>query len=86
MHRSMLTVGLPHSADLSDAEKTDYIDAVRCLMTKPSITPPEVVPGARTRYDDFVATHMNLTQTIHLTGNFLTWHRYQKPRLLCCSV
>ncbi|KAK8022411.1 Di-copper centre-containing protein [Apiospora rasikravindrae] len=65
-----------NSADLSDAEKIDYIDAVRCLMTKPSITPPEVVPGARTRYDDFVATHMNLTRTIHMTGNFLTWHRY----------
>ncbi|KAK8091883.1 hypothetical protein PG997_002244 [Apiospora hydei] len=63
-------------ADLSDVEKTDYIDAVRCLMTKPSITPPELVPGARTRYDDFVATHMNLTRTIHMTGNFLSWHRY----------
>ncbi|KAK7960653.1 hypothetical protein PG996_011296 [Apiospora saccharicola] len=63
-------------ADLSDAEKTDYIDAVRCLMTKPSITPPEVVPGARTRYDDFVATHMNLTRSVHMTGNFLSWHRY----------
>lgn len=64
-----------HSSDLSDAEKLHYINAVRCLMTKPSITPPEVVPGARTRYDDFVATHMNLTQTIHMTGNFLSWHR-----------
>ncbi|KAK8117709.1 uncharacterized protein PG998_005990 [Apiospora kogelbergensis] len=63
-------------SDLSDAEKLHYINAVRCLMTKPSITPPEVVPGARTRYDDFVATHMNLTQTIHMTGNFLSWHRY----------
>ncbi|KAG7133880.1 Tyrosinase P like protein [Verticillium longisporum] len=34
------------------------------------------VPGARTRYDDFVAIHINQTLSIHGTGNFLTWHRY----------
>jgi hypothetical protein len=26
--------------------------------------------------DDFVATHINQTLTIHYTGNFLSWHRY----------
>jgi tyrosinase len=34
------------------------------------------VPGAKSRFDDFVATHINQTMTIHWTGNFLTWHRY----------
>lgn len=61
---------------MSDEEKLDYIQAVSCMMSKPSITPAEVVPGARSRYDDFVATHVNQTLTIHSTGNFLAWHRY----------
>jgi len=34
------------------------------------------VPGARSRFDDFVATHINQTLAIHYTGNFLAWHRY----------
>ncbi|KAG7104252.1 Tyrosinase P like protein [Verticillium longisporum] len=34
------------------------------------------VPGARTRYDDFVAIHINQTLSIHGTGNIVTWHRY----------
>lgn len=35
-----------------------------------------VAPGAKTRFDDFVATHINQTTTIHYTGKFLSWHRY----------
>lgn len=66
----------PFSSALTDREKLDYIEAVSCLMRKPSISPPEIVPGARSRYDDFVATHINQTLTIHMTGNFLSWHRY----------
>lgn len=34
------------------------------------------MPGAKSRFDDFVATHINQTMTIHWTGNFLSWHRY----------
>ncbi|KAM0720280.1 hypothetical protein Q7P37_004416 [Cladosporium fusiforme] len=60
---------------LSDAEKIAYTDAVQCLMEKPSIS-GELVPGARSRFDDFVGTHINQTMTIHATGNFLSWHRY----------
>lgn len=44
-------------------------------MDKPSITPLDKAPGARSRYDDFVVTHINQTLTIHGTGNFLVWHR-----------
>lgn len=36
---------------------------------------PEFALGARTRYDDFVAVHINNTRTIHATGNFLPYHR-----------
>ncbi|CAJ2507152.1 Uu.00g083380.m01.CDS01 [Anthostomella pinea] len=48
----------------SSNEKTDYISAMNCFMALPSIADTSFAPGARTRYDDFVA------------GNFLTWHRY----------
>ncbi|EME82556.1 uncharacterized protein MYCFIDRAFT_57308 [Pseudocercospora fijiensis CIRAD86] len=56
-------------------EKKAYIKAVKCLLEKPSIS-GHLVPGARSRYDDFLATHINQTLTIHGTGNFLSWHRY----------
>lgn len=49
---------------------------MKCLQSKPAKTPASVAPGAKTRYDDFVATHINQTLTIHYTGNFLSWHRY----------
>ncbi|KAK7744004.1 hypothetical protein SLS62_010365 [Diatrype stigma] len=61
---------------LIDEEKKAYIDAVKCLQSKPALTPASVAPGAKTRFDDFVATLINQTLTIHYTGNFLSWHRY----------
>lgn len=63
-------------SDLSGAHRIAYTNAVLCLQSKESITPPELVPGARSRYDYFFATHMNQTYIIHGTRNFLAWHRY----------
>ncbi|KAF2215550.1 hypothetical protein CERZMDRAFT_4869, partial [Cercospora zeae-maydis SCOH1-5] len=60
---------------LTAQEKRAYTDAVRCLMRKPSIS-GDLAPGARSRYDDFLGTHINHTLSIHGTGNFLSWHRY----------
>ena len=51
---------------LSDDEKIAYIDAVKCLMDKPSIA-GSAIPGARSRFDDFVGVHINQTLTIHAT-------------------
>ena len=53
--------------DFTTAEKKDYINSVLCLQSKKSIIPSSIVPGARSRYDDFVATHINQTLTIHGT-------------------
>ncbi|KAI0816745.1 hypothetical protein GGR55DRAFT_252087 [Xylaria sp. FL0064] len=61
---------------LSSKQRKEYIAAVKCLQAKPSTADPTFAPGARTRYDDFVAVHINQTLSIHGTGNFLTWHRY----------
>lgn len=57
-------------------EKKAYINSVLCLRELPSITPPDLAPGAKSRYDDFVVTHINQTQIIHYTGTFLAWHRH----------
>ncbi|PMD35222.1 Di-copper centre-containing protein, partial [Hyaloscypha variabilis F] len=59
-------------------ERQAYTDAVNCLMSKPSrifTTDPSIAPGARSRFDDFTAVHINNTLTIHATANFLSWHR-----------
>ncbi|KAK0377692.1 hypothetical protein CLIM01_04963 [Colletotrichum limetticola] len=61
---------------LNKVEKLDYINAVKCLQSRPARTPASESSGAKTRFDDFVATHINQTLTIHYTGNFLSWHRY----------
>ena len=51
----------------STPEKKAYIGSVLCLQQKPARTPSHLAPGARTRYDDFVATHINQTLQIHYT-------------------
>ncbi|KAH7320654.1 hypothetical protein B0I35DRAFT_198537 [Stachybotrys elegans] len=61
---------------ISKKERKEYIKAVKCLQSLPAKSNPSFAPGARTRYDDFVATHINQTLSIHGTANFLTWHRY----------
>ncbi|EHA46650.1 hypothetical protein MGG_10561 [Pyricularia oryzae 70-15] len=62
--------------DLPGAERKEYIAAVLCLSQRPSHYSPSVCPGCKSRYDDFVAVHMEFTPTIHGTGNFLSWHRH----------
>jgi tyrosinase len=57
-------------------ERADYVRSVKCLLTKPSKLPAGKYPGAKTRYDDFVVVHMNMTPSVHSTANFMHWHRY----------
>ena len=59
---------------MSRREKRDYIGAVQCLWKLPSVDPG--FSAAQNHFDDFVAVHMNQTNFIHGTANFLTWHRY----------
>jgi tyrosinase len=63
-------------ASLSRPERLDYIKAVQCLSKLPARTPAAIAAGAKSRYDDFVVTHIQQALNIHLTANFLSWHRY----------
>ncbi|KAL2165018.1 hypothetical protein VTH06DRAFT_314 [Thermothelomyces fergusii] len=70
---------------LSKAERLAYVNAVKCLQSKPARTPASVAPGARSRFDDFVVTHIQQTLDIHYSGVFQAWHRwfvYQYERAL----
>lgn len=57
-------------------EKLSYIKAVKCLQKLPARTPASVAAGAKSRYDDFIVTHIQQTLTAHYTGNFMAWHRW----------
>lgn len=57
-------------------EKTSYLKAVNCFLTKPALTPPFENSGVKSRYDDLVYTHISQTFSIHYVGHFLPWHRY----------
>ncbi|KAL1306307.1 hypothetical protein AAFC00_004390 [Neodothiora populina] len=60
--------------------RKSYTDAVMCLQN----TPPQVMtaaeapsyPGIKSRYDEYLATHINYTLQIHFTADFLAWHRF----------
>lgn len=45
---------------LANSDKLSYINAVKCLMGKPPQL-ASVFPGSKSRYDDFVALHINST-------------------------
>ncbi|KAF2822486.1 Di-copper centre-containing protein [Ophiobolus disseminans] len=57
-------------------EKLNYIDAIKCIHKKPALTPSAIASGAKSRYDDFIVTHVLQTWSVHATANFLPWHRY----------
>ncbi|OIW28973.1 Di-copper centre-containing protein [Coniochaeta ligniaria NRRL 30616] len=59
---------------LTSAEKRQYIAAVKCLQARPPRL-QEDFSGSRSRYDDFVASHISQTGYIHFNGFFHPWHR-----------
>ncbi|KAE8336756.1 hypothetical protein BDV24DRAFT_141215 [Aspergillus arachidicola] len=65
--------------ELTQEERQQFTDAVRCLQSIPTTLADDlrqIYPGVQTRYDEFLATHINLTSVIHMTADFLSWHRY----------
>ena len=66
----------PSRGALSKPERLAYINAVKCLQSKPAKTPAAVAAGAKSRFDDFNIPHIAQTLTVHFTANFLSFHRY----------
>lgn len=64
---------------LSKCERKAYTDAVLCFQKLPAKTPRSLVPGARSRYDDFLATHINQTLNIHYTVGRRALESFQDP-------
>ncbi|KAJ5721861.1 tyrosinase [Penicillium malachiteum] len=65
------------------SEKRSYIESVHCMTELPAIMPHHLAPGARSRFDDFVAVHINQSYHVHRDarnstphGLFFAWHRY----------
>ncbi len=63
-------------AQMPPEERKAYTDAIKCIASKPSQLDPTVYPAATNRYMDYAVTHVNRTSQVHLSGFFLTWHRY----------
>lgn len=59
--------------NFTQAEQQAYIAANQCMYTLPN---KGDAPGARSRWDDFTATHQRQALVIHNTGMFLAWHRW----------
>lgn len=60
---------------LTTPEKLNFVSAIKCVMSKPSLLNP-TVPAATNRFDDYAAVHINMTTSIHFNGIFLSWHRH----------
>lgn len=57
------------------ADRKAYTDAINCLWNQPSQLDQSVYPGAKNRYLDYAALHIERTLNVHLDGFFLVWHR-----------
>src|SRR6266498_1735862 len=58
-----------HRRALSNDEKKCYIDAVKCLQSRPAHSTSR--PASWTRFDEFQATHIELTVKIHFVVSVL---------------
>ncbi|KAK3305190.1 uncharacterized protein B0T15DRAFT_555122 [Chaetomium strumarium] len=61
---------------LTDDERRSFIASLHCINTLPAKTSPYHAPGARTRYDDYIITHIDATDFVHASGLFLPFHRH----------
>lgn len=61
-------------------QRKAFTDAITCLQsTKPRYLKAYETakyPGIKSRYDEYVATHINYTFNIHMTADFFAWHRF----------
>jgi uncharacterized protein (DUF2062 family) len=60
-----LTVLYRNRRTLSVQNRLKYLDALKCLMKKPPQSSENDIPGARSRYDDFLGTHIINADNVH---------------------
>lgn len=60
---------------MSNQDRKSFTDAITCLKQTPTSVDGNQYPGVKSRYDEYVATHINMTMQIHVTADFLAWHR-----------
>ncbi|KAM0694986.1 hypothetical protein Q7P36_005342 [Cladosporium allicinum] len=61
---------------MSNEDRKSFTDAIMCLKQTPASAEGSATgPGVLSRYDEYVATHINMTMNIHVTADFLAWHR-----------
>lgn len=63
-------------ADLTVAEREEYVAAIMCLTKLPPKAPKDKFPGALTRYDDFVAYHMTHAAELHDNYHLFPAHKH----------
>lgn len=59
---------------MTEDDKSSFISAIKCLLNIPSAG--SQYPGSQSRYEDLVSVHQQMTNDIHMVGQFLPWHRY----------
>ena len=62
--------------DMTIEQRTDFINATLCLMKIPGKAPKDQFPGAKTRFDDFMAYHMTNAGSLHDTLGLFPAHKY----------
>lgn len=60
---------------LSDSDQLAFVNAIKCLIDLPA-SGQWADAGSTNRYEDLVAVHSQMTDTIHMVAQFLPWHRY----------
>ncbi|CZT19101.1 related to tyrosinase [Ramularia collo-cygni] len=64
---------------LPAATRKSFTDAVICLQKlEPQVMTADLAashPGVKSRFDEYIATHINYTLHIHDTADFFAWHR-----------
>lgn len=57
-------------------DRIAYTNAVKCIYEQPSNLDNSIYPAALNRFLDYAVIHAGRGLNIHLSGFFLTWHRY----------
>lgn len=63
-------------ASMPPEERKAYTDAINCIHSQPSNLDKAQFPAAVNKYQDYAVVHVQRTGQVHLSGFFLTWHRY----------